>query len=213
MSPSEAPESDEPYCATACFSSAISSALIDTVTRRECLSNVSTWASTLSPTLKRSGRCSDRSRCAAGDSDVEPWVVSHHVLLAHAAVGVLTGPANAALRTFGSPLLIEFAAGVALAVSVDRLRRIDPRRPFGQRAHDAELIGNLVQEAEATPDVFLRDLADQPFINYRPSEVPGLHALVVLACQNAGFMPRASRCTSINLPLLVTIFLTPSMDV
>ncbi|WP_312408853.1 LysR family transcriptional regulator [Comamonas sp.] len=35
----------------------------------------------------------------------------------------------------------------------------------------------------------LIDLADQPFVNYRPSEVPGLHALVVLACQNAGFMP------------------------
>lgn len=31
------------------------------------------------------GRCSDRARCAAGDSAVEPWVVSHHVLLAHAA--------------------------------------------------------------------------------------------------------------------------------
>ncbi|GAB2715849.1 LysR family transcriptional regulator [Comamonas sediminis] len=36
----------------------------------------------------------------------------------------------------------------------------------------------------------LIDLADQPFVNYRPSEVPGLHALVVLACQNAGFMPK-----------------------
>ncbi|MEF9966165.1 MAG: LysR family transcriptional regulator [Comamonas sp.] len=36
----------------------------------------------------------------------------------------------------------------------------------------------------------LIDLADQPFVNYRPSEVPGLHALVVLACQNAGFMPQ-----------------------
>ena len=31
------------------------------------------------------GRCSDRKSCeAGGDSDVEPWVVSHHVLLAHA---------------------------------------------------------------------------------------------------------------------------------
>ena len=36
----------------------------------------------------------------------------------------------------------------------------------------------------------LLDLADEPFVNYRPSEVPGLHALVVLACQNAGFMPQ-----------------------
>ena len=31
------------------------------------------------------GRCSDRAACeAGGDSAVEPWVVSHHVLLAHA---------------------------------------------------------------------------------------------------------------------------------
>ena len=30
------------------------------------------------------GRCSDRKTCeSGGDSDVEPWVVSHHVLLAH----------------------------------------------------------------------------------------------------------------------------------
>ena len=32
------------------------------------------------------GRCSDRAKCAGGgDSAVEPWLVSHHVLLAHAA--------------------------------------------------------------------------------------------------------------------------------
>ena len=43
------------------------------------------------------------------------------------------------------------------------------------------------------PALRLRDLADQPFINYRPSEVPGLHALVVLACQNAGFMPQVKQ--------------------
>ena len=39
------------------------------------------------------------------------------------------------------------------------------------------------------PQLRLIDLANEPFVNYRPSEVPGLHALVVLACQNAGFMP------------------------
>ena len=39
-------------------------------------------------------------------------------------------------------------------------------------------------------ELCLLDLADEPFVNYRPSEVPGLHALVVLACQNAGFMPQ-----------------------
>lgn len=38
MSPSEAPESDDPYCATASFSSAISRALIDTETFRLDLS-------------------------------------------------------------------------------------------------------------------------------------------------------------------------------
>lgn len=47
--------------------------------------------------------------------------------------------------------------------------------------------GNPLQIKEVLQ---LIDLADQPFVNYRPSEVPGLHALVVLACQNAGFMPQ-----------------------
>src|SRR5258708_39852365 len=40
ISPSDAPESDEPYCATASFSSAISRALIETETLRLALS---TW--------------------------------------------------------------------------------------------------------------------------------------------------------------------------
>ncbi|KAK9794356.1 hypothetical protein WJX73_002180 [Symbiochloris irregularis] len=31
------------------------------------------------------GRCSDRSRCAAGNSSTEPWIATHHVLLAHVA--------------------------------------------------------------------------------------------------------------------------------
>jgi hypothetical protein len=62
MSPSEAPESVEPYWATAAFSSAISSALIDTEILRPALSKLVTRASTFSPTAKRSGRCSERSR-------------------------------------------------------------------------------------------------------------------------------------------------------
>ncbi|XP_065874776.1 beta-glucosidase 12-like [Euphorbia lathyris] len=31
------------------------------------------------------GRCSNRSRCSVGDSSVEPYIVAHHLLLAHAA--------------------------------------------------------------------------------------------------------------------------------
>jgi len=30
------------------------------------------------------GRSSDRSRCPEGDSSTEPWIVAHHLLLAHA---------------------------------------------------------------------------------------------------------------------------------
>src|SRR3954451_13031998 len=56
MSPSVAPESEEPYCAMASFSSATSSALIDTWTLRAFLSNWITRASTFSPTAKRSAR-------------------------------------------------------------------------------------------------------------------------------------------------------------
>jgi hypothetical protein len=65
MSPSDAPESDppEPYCATASFSSAISSALIDSADDGlGLLVELVTRASTFSPTEKRSGRCSSRSR-------------------------------------------------------------------------------------------------------------------------------------------------------
>ena len=40
------------------------------------------------------------------------------------------------------------------------------------------------------PTLALRDLAAEPFVTYRAGEVPGLHALVMLACQNAGFMPQ-----------------------
>src|SRR6516165_11977374 len=65
MSPKVAPESDEPYCAIASFSSATSSALIETDTRRERRSNWVTRASTFSPTAKRSGRCSERSRASS----------------------------------------------------------------------------------------------------------------------------------------------------
>src|SRR5580700_6798961 len=45
MSPSDAPESDEPYCATASFSSEISRALIDRPTLRVVLSKLVTSAS------------------------------------------------------------------------------------------------------------------------------------------------------------------------
>src|SRR3569833_3119934 len=56
MSPRVAPESEEPYCAMASFSSATSSALIDTWTLRAFLSNWITRASTFSPTAKRAAR-------------------------------------------------------------------------------------------------------------------------------------------------------------
>src|ERR1700733_7272174 len=56
ISPSVAPESEEPYCAMASFSSATSSALIETCTLRAFLSNWITRASTFSPTAKRSAR-------------------------------------------------------------------------------------------------------------------------------------------------------------
>src|SRR6516162_6072274 len=56
MSPSVAPESEEPYWAMASFSSATSSALMETCTLRAFLSNWITRASTFSPTAKRSER-------------------------------------------------------------------------------------------------------------------------------------------------------------
>ena len=41
------------------------------------------------------------------------------------------------------------------------LRRLDARRPFGQAPHDAELIGQLVQQADAAADVARGDLAGE----------------------------------------------------
>src|SRR4029077_16332242 len=65
MSPSVAPESEEPYCAIASFSSATSSALIETCTLWVRRSNWMTRASTFWPAAKRSGRCSERSRASS----------------------------------------------------------------------------------------------------------------------------------------------------
>lgn len=36
----------------------------------------------------------------------------------------------------------------------------------------------------------LAELADEPFVLFSPGEVPGLHAVALLACQRAGFLPR-----------------------
>ena len=38
-------------------------------------------------------------------------------------------------------------------------RMVDPRRPFGQRSQDPELVGDLVQQAKASADQVGRDLA------------------------------------------------------
>src|ERR1700722_7496831 len=56
ISPRLAPESEEPYCSTASFSSEISRALMESETLRVFLSRLVTSASTLSPLPKRSGR-------------------------------------------------------------------------------------------------------------------------------------------------------------
>ncbi|MGC4252211.1 MAG: LysR family transcriptional regulator [Sphingobium sp.] len=39
------------------------------------------------------------------------------------------------------------------------------------------------------PGLRLRDLSDMPFIMYGPVLAPGLHAIVMLACEQAGFRP------------------------
>ena len=94
MSPSEAPESEEPNWAIASFSSATSSALIDNVTRRALRSNWVTRASSLSPTEKRSGRWSARVACELGaadegaeisidDLDVDAGILHFHDLAGH----------------------------------------------------------------------------------------------------------------------------------
>lgn len=43
------------------------------------------------------------------------------------------------------------------------------------------------------PRLALADLAQEPFVLYSAAEVPGMHAAVLLACQQAGFMPRVQQ--------------------
>lgn len=56
ISPKLAPLSEEPNSDKTCFSSSISRALMDKTTLRAALSMEETFASTFSPTAKRSGR-------------------------------------------------------------------------------------------------------------------------------------------------------------
>ncbi|MGI4777709.1 MAG: LysR family transcriptional regulator [Janthinobacterium lividum] len=39
----------------------------------------------------------------------------------------------------------------------------------------------------------LADLAEEPFVMYGAAEVPGLHAAALMACQQAGFLPRVQQ--------------------
>jgi DNA-binding transcriptional LysR family regulator len=68
--------------------------------------------------------------------------------------------------------------------------RIDPLLPD-------ELM--LAMRADAAPRgtrrIKLRDMADQPFISISGSEMTGVHALLMLLCQHAGFVPRVVQHT------------------
>src|SRR5436190_849197 len=75
MSPRLAPESEDPNSAIARFSSSTSRALIDRVSLRVVRSIAVTLASTLSPTAKRSARCSLRSRDSS-DLRMNPGIPS-----------------------------------------------------------------------------------------------------------------------------------------
>lgn len=39
----------------------------------------------------------------------------------------------------------------------------------------------------------LKDLTDEPFVLYSAQDVPGLHSVAVLACQQAGFLPKVEQ--------------------
>lgn len=47
-------------------------------------------------------------------------------------------------------------------------------------------------ELATTPGLKLSDLAEQPFIMYGPVLAPGLHAAAMLACEQAGFIPKVA---------------------
>jgi DNA-binding transcriptional LysR family regulator len=45
----------------------------------------------------------------------------------------------------------------------------------------------------AKPKLKLSDLAAEPFVMYSALAVPGLHAMALLACQQAGFVPKVQQ--------------------
>jgi len=50
----------------------------------------------------------------------------------------------------------------------------------------------------------LADLAEEPFVLYDSREVQGLHAMVLLACQHAGFVPRVHQ-TAVQVQTVVSL--------
>src|SRR5438477_266199 len=119
MSPSDAPESDEPYCATACFSSAICSAF----TEKFCFferSEPFTIASSFWPTWNLSGlgRVLDHALDHGADrmllSEGRPWIL----------LGLLEPERNAPLLAVNlEHLHVDFLAGADDLAWVDVLLR------------------------------------------------------------------------------------------
>lgn len=63
---------------------------------------------------KAPGRCSNYAgNCTAGDSAIEPYVIVHHVLLAHAAAVKLYREKYQVSNSYISPICLDFKQNVA----------------------------------------------------------------------------------------------------
>ncbi|WP_156523093.1 LysR family transcriptional regulator [Bordetella ansorpii] len=75
-----------------------------------------------------------------------------------------------------TPLLMSSRARLAPLITEDFVAAI----PLGNR---------LAQR----PDIRMTDLADESFVFYAREDAAGLHAMAMLACQRAGFLPRITQ--------------------
>ena len=170
MSPRLAPESDDPNSAIARFSSSTSRALIDKVSLRVARSIVVILASTFSPTAKRSGRCSLRSRDSSGFADKAGDAVADHHLdtaiigprdragddlallqLGHAGferVGRELLDAEADALLFDIDVEHLHAHRVALAIIVDRLLARSVPIDVGHMDHAVDIAGQADKQTE-----------------------------------------------------------------
>ncbi|MBC7380248.1 MAG: LysR family transcriptional regulator [Burkholderiaceae bacterium] len=104
----------------------------------------------------------------------------------------------------GVELVLREATSVAIMQQVEErtldigLVRVPLLRPSGASLLPLERDSFIAALPRANPlarkrGLSLSDLADEPFVMYLPEQAAGLHSAAMLACQQAGFIPRVTQ--------------------